>query len=128
MSSKQSTIVGLICGLVSSSALAELPDQSILTRYGITSDQLPAAQAGKPEEAPTPRSRFEVQPEKPWVSVSLGETKKPDTTGNLSIDRSNQQEHERCLRLQGDSLRRKGAMISCQESGPMPGGSRGFSQ
>ncbi len=121
MSSRQSTIVGLICGLVSSSALAELPDHSILTRYGITSDQLPAAQAGKPVEAPMPRPRFEVQPEKPWVSVSLGETRKPDATGNLSIDRSNQQEHERCLRLQGDSLRRKGAMINCEEGRSMPG-------
>ncbi|WP_420233566.1 hypothetical protein ACN079_03560 [Pseudomonas sp. ABY48] len=128
MSSKHGTIVGLIGVLVSSCAVAELPDHSILTRYGITSDQLPAAQAGKPGEAPAPRPRFEVPPEKPWVSVSLGETRKPDTTGNLSIDRSNQQEHERCLRLQGDSLRRKGAMISCEEGAPMPGVGSGFAQ
>ncbi|CAH0290898.1 hypothetical protein [Pseudomonas brassicacearum] len=126
--SRKSTIVGLIGGLVCSSALAELPDHSILTRYGMTSEQLPAAQAGKPVEAPAPRPRFEVQAEKPWASVSLGETRKPDTTGNLSIDRSNQQEHERCLRLQGDSLRRKGAMISCEEGGPRPGVGSGLAQ
>lgn len=128
MSSKQGTIVGLMWVLASSSALAELPDHSILTRYGITSDQLPAAQADKAVETPAPGPRFEVQPEKPWVSISLGETKKPDTTGNISIDHSNQQEYERCLRLQGDSLRRKGGMIRCEEGSPTPGLGIGFTR
>jgi hypothetical protein len=41
---KKNTIAALIGLLACASAMAELPDQSILSRYGIASDQLPAGQ------------------------------------------------------------------------------------
>ncbi|MBD0701865.1 hypothetical protein [Pseudomonas sp. PSB1] len=128
MSSKQASIIGLVWGLASAGALAELPDQSILTRYGVTSEQLPAAQAGAPVEATSPRPRFDVQAEKPWVSVSLGEVNKPATTGNISIDHAIEQEYNRCLRLRDQMMRRKGGLISCQEGSPTPGMDIGFSR
>lgn len=128
MSSKQVTVVGLMWILVSSHALAELADPSILTRYGITPDQLPAVQAGKSAEVLSPRPRFDVRPEQPLGSVSLGDTRKPDTTGNISIDHSIQQEYERCRRLQGDSLRRKTRLIDCEEGNPAPGVGTGFTR
>jgi hypothetical protein len=128
MSRKQSTVAALIGIVLSSSALAELPDPSILTRYGITTDQLPAARAGQSVEAAPPRSRFEIQPEKPGVSISLGVAKRPDATGNISIDHSMQQDHERCRRLQGDSLRRKGEMIDCDAGALAPSVGKGFSR
>lgn len=128
MNSKQASIFGLMWGLASAGALAELPDQSILTRYGVTSEQLPAAQAGGPVEAAAPRPRFEVQAEKPWVSVSLGEAKKPAMTGNISIDHSIEQEYNRCLRLRDQMMQRKGGLISCEEGSPTPAMGTGFSR
>lgn len=117
MNGKQRTLIGLIGVMVSGSTLADLPDQSILTRYGITSEQLPAAEAGNPVDAPSYLPRLEMQEPKPWVSVGFGEAKKPDMTGNISIDHSTQQEYERCLRFHEQSLRRKGGGISCDEGG-----------
>lgn len=127
MRHEQSTLVGLMWILATSSALAELPDQSILTRYGITSEQLPVAQADSPVEVVS-RPRFEVKPEKPWVSVSLGKSRKPQMTGNISIDHSNQQAYERCLRLQEESLRRKGGWVSCEQSSATPEGVTDFNR
>ncbi|SFG68372.1 hypothetical protein [Pseudomonas sp. NFACC45] len=117
MSSKKSPIIGLMGALASAGALAELPDQSILTRYGITPEQLPAAERGKPFDAPSYLPRFEIQTPKSWVSVGVDEAKRPDMTGNISIDRSTQLEYEHCLRMQERSLRRKGGKISCDEGG-----------
>lgn len=121
--------IGLMATMVSASAGAELPDASILDRYGISSDQLPVAQArSRVSEADASAPRFVIRPEKPWVSVSLGEGRKPDMTGNISIDRSTQQEHERCLRLQDQSLQRRGGWVNCDEGGPMPGMGTGFTR
>ncbi|MEN2394270.1 hypothetical protein [Pseudomonas halotolerans] len=128
MSSKKSPIIGLMAALASAGALAEWPDQSILTRYGVTSEQLPNAQAGASVEAPPPRPRFEVQAEKPWVSVSLGEAKKPAMTGNISIDHSAEQEYHRCLRLRDQMMQRKGGLISCEAGSPTPVTGTGFSR
>jgi hypothetical protein len=109
---------GLALALLSAAAAAELPQSSILTRYGVTSDQLPkpaATETAKPVEE---KSRFQLQPEQPWVTVRLGDGKQPEKTGNISIDRSMQQELERCQRMQEQLIRRGGQYISCDNSIP----------
>ncbi|SDB54830.1 hypothetical protein SAMN03159382_04143 [Pseudomonas sp. NFACC23-1] len=117
MNCKQRVFIGLIGGMISSSTLAELPDHSILTRYGVTSDLLPAAEEGNPVDAASYLPRFKMQTPKSWVSVGVEDTEKPHVSGNISIDRSAQQEHGRCLRFHEQSLRRKGEGISCDEGG-----------
>ena len=104
MSNSKRYTFGLALALLSATAAAELPQSSILTRYGITSDQLPkpaaieTAKSAKPIEE---KNRFQIQPEQPWVTVRLGDGKQPEKTGNISIDRSMQQERERCQRGEG---------------------------
>lgn len=118
MSNSKRYIFGLALALLSAAAAAELPQSSILTRYGVTSDQLPepaATETAKPIEE---KSRFQLQPEQPWVTLRLGDGKQPEKTGNISIDRSMQQERERCQRMQEQLLRRGGQYISCDNSIP----------
>ncbi|WP_434765657.1 hypothetical protein [Pseudomonas triticicola] len=110
--------IGVITlALGSASVWADLPQSSILSRYGITSDQLPAPAKGETLEPDEPKSRFQIQPEQPFVTIRLGETK-PQTTGNLSIDRMDQQERERCQRLQAELTKRGGSYLSCDGSIP----------
>jgi hypothetical protein len=113
--------IGLALVLMAGSAMAEdLPQQSILKRYGVTPDQLPAAaQATEKEAQPEPGSRFHIDAERPWASVTLGEGKKPETTGNISIDNAAAREFERCQRVRGE-LRKRGEQhyISCDNSVP----------
>ena len=95
---------GLALAFISATAAAELPQSSILTRYGVTSDQLPkpaAIETAKPGKHIEEKTRFQIQPEQPWVTVRLGDGKQPEKTGNSSIDRSMQQERERCQRGEG---------------------------
>ncbi|CAH0175335.1 hypothetical protein ACVK1X_003024 [Pseudomonas sp. PvR086] len=118
MSNSKRYTFGLALALLSAAAAAELPQSSILTRYGVTSDQLPkppATETAKPIEE---KSRFQLQPEQPWVTLRLGDGKQPEKTGNISIDRSMQQEQERCQRMQEQLLRRGGQYISCDNSIP----------
>lgn len=121
MSNSKRFTFGLALALLSATATAELPQSSILTRYGVTSDQLPkpaaieTAKAAKPIEE---KSRFQIQPEQPWVTVRLGDGKQPEKTGNISIDRSMQQELERCRRMQERLIGRAGPTFSCDNSLP----------
>jgi hypothetical protein len=112
---------GLALAFLSATAAAELPQSSILTRYGVTSDQLPkpaAIETTKPAKPVEEKSRFQVQPEQPWVTVRLGDGKQPESTGNISIDRSMQQERERCQRIQERLIRQGGQSFSCDNSIP----------
>ena len=111
--------IGVITlALGSASVWADLPQSSILSRYGITSDQLPAPGKGETLEPDEQKSRFQIQPEQPFVTIRLGENKPPQTTGNLSIDRMDQQERQRCQRLQEELVKRGGSYLSCDGSIP----------
>nr|WP_171903571.1 hypothetical protein [Pseudomonas aeruginosa] len=66
----------------------ELPDGSLLQRYGVQADQLPTLAADPPsrkEEKETP-SRFRVEPEQPLVTFGVKDHKGVEPTGNPSID------------------------------------------
>ncbi|MGF6221885.1 hypothetical protein [Pseudomonas frederiksbergensis] len=118
MSNSKRYTFGLALAFISATAAAELPQSSILTRYGVTSDQLPepaAIETAKPIEEKT---RFQIQPEQPWVTVRLGDGKQPEKTGNISIDRSMQQERERCQRMQERLMLKGGQSFSCDNSIP----------
>ena len=121
MSNSKRYTFGLALALLSATAAAELPQSSILTRYGVTSDQLPkpaAIETTKPAKPIEEKSRFQVQPEQPWVTVRLGDGKSPEQTGNISIDRSMQQERERCQRMQERLIGRAGPSFSCDNNIP----------
>ncbi|MDB6442447.1 hypothetical protein SAMN03159507_04447 [Pseudomonas sp. NFACC32-1] len=117
MKGRQGLFIGLMGAMVSVGVLADLPDQSILTRYGISADQLPMAEGDHRADAPSHLPRFELQMPRSWIRVDIEAAKRPGITGNISIDRSNRQEYEHCLRMQEQSLRRTGATISCDEGG-----------
>ena len=121
MSNSKRYTFGLALALLSATAAAELPQSSILTRYGVTSDQLPkpaAIETAKPAKPIEEKTRFQIQPEQPWVTVRLGDGKQPEKTGNISIDRSMQQERERCQRMQERLIGRAGPSFSCDNSIP----------
>ena len=104
--------------LLSANAWADLPQSSILSRYGITTEQLPAPAKTEVVEPVEEKSRFQIQTEQPFVTLRLGDGKQPQTTGNLSIDRMAQQDYERCQRLQGEVARRGGQYLSCDNTIP----------
>ena len=119
MSNSKRYTFGLALAFISATAAAELPQSSILTRYGVTSDQLPkpaAIEAAKPAKPIEEKTRFQIQPEQPWVTVRLGDGKQPEKTGNISIDRSMQQERERCQRMQERLMLKGGQSFSCDNS------------
>ncbi|MBN3862415.1 hypothetical protein HCU66_09275 [Pseudomonas frederiksbergensis] len=118
MSNSKRYTIGLALAFLSATAAADLPQSSILTRYGVTSDQLPKPAATETVNSTEEKSRFHIQPEQPWVTVRLGDGKQPEKTGNISIDRSMQQELERCQRMREQLIRRGGHYISCDNSIP----------
>ncbi|UQS16380.1 hypothetical protein [Pseudomonas sp. HS6] len=109
-------IVGL--ALLSANTWADLPHSSILSRYGVSTDELPKPAPTDTTEPVEEKSRFQIQPEQPFVTIRLGDGKQPETTGNLSIDRMAQQERERCQRLQAELARRGEHYFSCDNSIP----------
>ena len=50
------------------------------------------------------------------MTVRLGDGKQPEKTGNISIDRSMQQERERCQRMQERLMLKGGQSLSCDNS------------
>ncbi|WP_435036530.1 hypothetical protein [Pseudomonas neuropathica] len=109
--------VGFVAlALCSANVCADLPQSSILSRYGITIDQLPSPPKSEVVEPVEEKSRFQIQPEQPFVTLRLGDGKQPQTTGNLSIDRMAQQDLERCRRLQGEVVKRGGTYMPCDGS------------
>lgn len=111
--------LGLALLLAMGGAVAEdLPQPSILQRFGVTPDQLPAATPGKVTE-PEQDKRFQLDGERPVVNVTLGEGKQPETTGNISIDNAAAREFERCRQVRSE-LQRRGEQryISCDNSVP----------
>ncbi|XHF33856.1 hypothetical protein OXH62_02545 [Pseudomonas chlororaphis] len=110
-------IAGL--ALLSANAWADLPHSSILSRYGVTTDQLPKSAESDDVKPVEEKSRFHIQPEQPFVTVRIGEDNTPEMTGNLSIDRMAQQERQRCQRLQEEMVRRGERALNCD--GSLPG-------
>jgi len=110
-------IVGWV--LLSANARADLPHSSILSRYGIKSEELPKPAATEDMAPVEEKSRFHIQPEQPLVTVRIGENNEPEMTGNLSIDRMAQQERQRCQRLQEEMVRRGERALNCD--GSLPG-------
>ena len=107
-------IVGL--ALLSANAWADLPPTSILSRYGISTDQLPKPAKTEATEPVEEKSLFQIQPEQPFVTIRLGDGKQQQATGNLSIDRMTQLDLERCRRLQAELARRGEQYFSCDHS------------
>ncbi|MCX2546301.1 hypothetical protein [Pseudomonas sp. COW5] len=110
-------IVGLT--LLSANVWADLPHSSILSRYGVSSEELPKPAPTENSEPVEEKSRFHIQPEQPFVTVRIGENNEPEMTGNLSIDRMAQQERQRCQRLQEEMVRRGERPLNCD--GSLPG-------
>ncbi|MHA3738820.1 hypothetical protein ACXR0M_24510 [Pseudomonas sp. Eth.TT006] len=104
-------VLGL--ALLSANAWADLPSTSILSRYGISSDQLPKPAKTEVPEPVEEKSLFQIQPEQPLVTFRQGADKQAQATGNLSIDRMTQQDLERCRRLQAELARRGEQYFSC---------------
>ncbi|WP_085696197.1 hypothetical protein [Pseudomonas sp. B26(2017)] len=104
--------------LLSASAWADLPHSSILSRYGVTTDQLPKPADSDDVKPVEEKSRFYIQPEQPFVTIRIGEDHEPEMTGNLSIDRMAQQERQRCQRLQEEMVRRGERALNCDGSVP----------
>ncbi|NNA56087.1 hypothetical protein [Pseudomonas koreensis] len=107
-------IVGL--ALLAANAWADLPPTSILSRYGISTDQLPKPAKTEATEPVEEKSLFQIQPEQPFVTIRLGDGKQQQATGNLSIDRMTQLDLERCRRLQAELARRGEQYFSCDHS------------
>ncbi|MEN5312972.1 hypothetical protein [Pseudomonas koreensis] len=107
-------IVGL--ALLAANAWADLPPTSILSRYGISTDQLPKPAKTEATEPVEEKSLFQIQPEQPFVTLRLGDGKQQQATGNLSIDRMTQLDLERCRRLQAELARRGEQYFSCDHS------------
>ncbi|WP_256350415.1 hypothetical protein [Pseudomonas gingeri] len=113
---------GVGVGLTLSACVAmgePLPESSLLDRYGVTPDQLPAAtQVEKPDEKSP--SLFQLKPEAPVVDIRFGERTAPEEVGNITIDNMARRDYERCLRLQGELLdRRKSGLPNVQWQAPL---------
>jgi hypothetical protein len=107
-------IIGL--ALLSANAWADLPPTSILSRYGVSTDQLPKPAKTEAVEPVEEKSLFQIQPEQPFVTFRQGDSKQAQATGNLSIDRMTQRDLERCRRLQAELARRGEQYFSCDNS------------
>ncbi|MBC2656323.1 hypothetical protein H7A76_12840 [Pseudomonas sp. MSSRFD41] len=124
MSSSKRYASGLVLALWATWASAgELPPGSILKRYGVSPDQLPAGQPAPVDSQPATSSRFRLEPEQPVVNLRLGDNKVPDTTGNISIDHANARERQRCRQVRDELVKRgKAAGVFCEPGqGGLPG-------
>lgn len=117
MSNSKKHLIGLALALLSGSAAAELPHDSILGRYGMTPDQLPTPVSPEAVDPQEEKSRFQLQPEEPFVTFR-SEEKQPEITGNISIDHAMQQDYERCQKIHEEQRRRGGKFVSCDNSTP----------
>ncbi|MBV6752808.1 hypothetical protein KV580_21030 [Pseudomonas chlororaphis] len=103
---------GVGVGLTLSACIAvgePLPENSLLGRYGVTPDQLPAAtrvETSETSAGKTP-SLFQLKPEAPVVDIRFGERTAPEEVGNITIDNMARRDYERCLRLHAELLERK---------------------
>ncbi|QSB37965.1 hypothetical protein JTY93_16815 [Pseudomonas hygromyciniae] len=88
-----------------------MPNLSLLTRYGVTEDQLPAAPADLALNIEPTNSRFEIKPERPLIRVEKNGDLVSETTGNISIDNAAAQGQVQCARALAE-LQRRGSQYS----------------
>ena len=89
----------------------DLPNLSLLKRYGVTEDQLPAAPADLALNIEPTNSRFEIKPERPLIRVEKNGDLVSETTGNISIDNAAAQGQVQCARALAE-LQRRGSQYS----------------
>ena len=66
--------VGFVAlALCSANVWADLPQSSILSRYGVTTDQLPSPPKTAEVEPVEEKSRFQIQPEQAALLHNFGE-------------------------------------------------------
>ncbi|MFJ7795634.1 hypothetical protein [Pseudomonas sp. NPDC096950] len=118
MSNSKRVVLGLALAVLSANAVAELPHNSILSRYGMTPDELPKPAAIETKTPVEEKSRFHIEPEQPWATIRIGDGKKPEVTGNISIDNSVQQEYDRCQKLRAEMIKRGDRYVVCDTSVP----------
>ncbi|MBK5549150.1 hypothetical protein JFU49_02470 [Pseudomonas sp. TH03] len=118
MSNSKRYVLGLALAVLSANAAAELPHSSILSRYGMTPDELPKPAVIETKAPVEEKTLFHVQSEQPWATVRFGDGKKPEVTGNISIDNSVQQEYDRCQKLRDQMIKRGERYIVCDTSIP----------
>lgn len=118
MSNSKRWVFGVALAVLSANAAAELPHSSILSRYGMTPDELPKPAAIEVKEPAEEKSLFHLQPEQPWANIRIGDGKKPEVTGNISIDNSVQQEYDRCQKLRAQMMKRGDRYVMCDTSLP----------
>lgn len=107
---------GLGVGLTLSACVAvgePLPETSLLGRYGMTPEQLPAATQVQTSDE-TPPSLFQLKPETPVVDFRFGERTAPEEVGNITIDNMARRDYERCLRLHAELLAREAGQLAVQ--------------
>ena len=104
--------LGMFLLLAAAQASAQdLPNLSLLTRYGVTEDQLPAAPTDLALSTEPTKSRFEVQPERPLIRLEKNGNLVSETTGNISIDNAAAQSQVQCARAYAE-LERRGSQRS----------------
>lgn len=104
--------LGMFLLLAAGNANAQdLPNLSLLTRYGVTEDQLPAAPTDLALNTEPTKSRFEIQPERPLIRVEKNGDLVSETTGNISIDNAAAQGQVQCARAHAE-LERRGSQSS----------------
>ncbi|KRU84758.1 hypothetical protein [Pseudomonas aeruginosa] len=84
----------------------ELPDGSLLQRYGVAADQLPALTAEpqpRKEKVEAP-ARFRLAPEQPLVTFGVKEPQDAEPTGNPSIDAMHERDRRLCRRVRQEAL------------------------
>ncbi|WP_248747482.1 MULTISPECIES: hypothetical protein [unclassified Pseudomonas] len=111
---------GVGVGLTLSACFAvgePLPESSLLGRYGVTPDQLPAATQVEMSDGKSP-SLFQLKPETPVVDIRFGERMAPEEVGNITIDNMARRDYERCLRLHAELLERKSDLPAVQSGRP----------
>eukprot|EP01034_Spumella_vulgaris_P006506 gene6506-8280_t len=99
------------CPKPAQASAQDLPNLSLLTRYGVTEDQLPAAPTDLALSTEPTKSRFEVQPERPLIRLEKNGNLVSETTGNISIDNAAAQSQVQCARAYAE-LERRGSQRS----------------
>jgi len=93
----------------------DLPEDSLLQRYGVAGDQLPKPNPSIAKEVVRSKSRFSIEEEKPSIQFNFKENR-PKPTGNLSIDSVNLRNLKECLRIREAISAYEKKHIDCDEN------------
>ncbi|WP_458375671.1 hypothetical protein [Pseudomonas pergaminensis] len=93
----------------------DLPEDSLLQRYGVADDQLPKPNPSVAKDVVHSKSRFSIEEEKPSIQFNFKENR-PKPTGNLSIDSVNLRNLKECLRIREAVSAYEKKHIDCDEN------------